>query len=65
MVELEAQYHFDLDTMEKLIQANSDKIEEFSWVSAAIDAFEQSGVVKTYLNNHANYVEYPQDLFAI
>ena len=65
VVELEPQYRFDLDTMEKLIEADSDKIEEFSWVSAAIDSFEQSGIVKTYLNNHANFVEYPQDLFAI
>ena len=51
--------------MEKLIQANSDIVEEFSWVSASIDGFEESGIVKTYLNNHANYVEYPQDLHAI
>ena len=65
VVELEAQQRFDLDAMEKLIQANSDIVEEFSWVSASIDAFEESGIVKAYLNNHANYVEYPQDLHAI
>ena len=59
VVELEAQYRFDLDSMEKLFQANSHIIEEFSWVSASIDSFDESNIVKAYLNNHANYVEYP------
>ena len=51
--------------MEKLIIQNQDIIQEFSWVSAPIDGFEESGILNTYLNNHANYVEYPQDLHAI
>ena len=51
--------------MEKLIIQNSEIIEEFSWVSAPIDGFEESGILNTYLNNHANYLEYPQDLHAI
>jgi hypothetical protein len=34
-------------------------------VSAAIDGFEESGIVRAYLTNHASYTEYPQDLHAV
>lgn len=50
--------------VEKILEANDHIIENFSWITASINNFEDSFVVKTHLDNLVNIRPMPIKLYA-
>ena len=50
--------------VEKILEANDHIIENFSWITASINNFEDSFVVKTHLDNLVNIRPVPIKLYA-
>jgi hypothetical protein len=54
-VETMDRVHMPVPEVERILEANEHIIDNFSWVTSAISNFDDSFVVKTYVDNLVNF----------
>ena len=64
MVEMNDRQQMPVYEVEQVLEANEHIIENFSWVTAAINNYEDNFVVKTYADNLVNVRSIPIKLYA-
>ena len=56
--------HMPVAELEKILEANDHIIDSFSWITSPMNNFDDSFVVKTYVDNLVNFRPIPLKLYA-
>jgi len=54
-----------VESIEALMRRHKDIVQEFSWVTAALDEIDESPVLSAHIDNLNSYRQYPQFVYAI